>query len=533
MNAFPPPRYVDRGPYRLVAHPIYVGFASACVGASIATGSASGLWLVSPAVALGAAALVHGYEADDLRRRLGDAHRSVPGPFLALCPATPEAPSVRERLSALAIAVLTPVVAARFLPIGMLHRHTFTASTLEAAVVLFLGTAPWGALTRADLRAVEVRSLLGAIVAASVAIVSPIGPSLLIVWSLLVVDAWWTRAPSTWRLARWLVRGAAIAIAASADADGRGLVAVASGVVVYIAVTHKPRVWEGLRRFAEAVANSWREVRFGPVRIINHGAWGGLATFLCVSIAGTLLGPGHIAAVLFPALASMICAALWAQWIEGSPALSRPYGFYGGLLGVCAGSLATPLFGANAWEVLGAFAVAGPVTQATGRMRCLVQGCCHGRPAPPELGIRYTQPTSRVCRIANLRGVPVHPTQLYSILWNLLTEVVVVRLWLLHSPTHLVGGCFLLLNGLGRFVEEAYRGEPQTPIVGGLRLYQWAAVACAVAGALVTGLGAGPDAPSPSLSWPTFAAAVAFGVLTWFATGVDFPESNRRFSRLA
>jgi prolipoprotein diacylglyceryltransferase len=304
------------------------------------------------------------------------------------------------------------------------------------------------------------------------------------------------------------------------------------GAGVYFAAVHVRGLWKALRRSAETVANSWREVRLGPVRIINHGAWGGLATFFCVSIVGTLLGPGHLAAVLFPAFTSMICAALWAQWIEGSPALSRPYGFYGGLIGVCAGALAAPLFGTNVWELLGAFAVAAPLTQATGRMRCLVQGCCHGRPAPPDVGIRYLQPTSRVCRIAHLRDVPLHPTQLYSILWNFLTEIVLVRLWLLHSATPLVGGCFLLLNGLGRFVEEAYRGEPQTPIIGGLRLYQWVAIACALAGALVTALGAGPDAPAPALSWPTFAAALAFGALTWFATGVDFPESNRRFSRL-
>jgi prolipoprotein diacylglyceryltransferase/protein-S-isoprenylcysteine O-methyltransferase Ste14 len=536
MNAFPPPKYVEHGPYRLVAHPIYVGFTSACVGASIATGSASGLWLVSPGVALGAAALVLGYESDDLRRRFGDARRSSPGPFFALSPATPEPPSVRDRLSALASAVLAPLVIVRFLSLDVAHRDVRTPAPIEAAAVLLLAAAPWGPRSRADLRAVEVRALLATIVVASVAFVSAIvtlHPSVLVVWSLAGVDAWWRRAPLTWRWVKWPARGAVVAaIAACADGGWRALVAVAGGIALYVAVAHGLRSWEALRRFAEAIANSWREARFGPVRVINHGAWGGLATFLCLSIAGTLLGPGHVAAVLFPALASMICAALWAQWIEGSPALSRPYGFYGGLLGVCAGALAAPLFGGNVWEVLGAFAVAGPLTQATGRMRCLVQGCCHGRPAPPDLGIRYLQPTSRVCRIANLRDVPLHPTQLYSILWNLLTEIVLVRLWLVHSPTHLVGGSFLLLNGLGRFVEEAYRGEPQTPIVGGLRLYQWAAIACALAGALVTALGAGPDAPAPVFSWPVFAAALAFGALTWFATGVDFPESNRRFSRL-
>src|SRR5713101_6255448 len=46
MNAFPPPRYVAGGVYGLFSHPIYLGFCLACVGVAVATGSASGLWLV-------------------------------------------------------------------------------------------------------------------------------------------------------------------------------------------------------------------------------------------------------------------------------------------------------------------------------------------------------------------------------------------------------------------------------------------------------------------------------------------------------
>src|SRR5439155_18316862 len=52
MNAYPPPRYVAQGIFRLLPHPIYTGFTMLCVGVSIAVVSASGLWLVSPIVAL-------------------------------------------------------------------------------------------------------------------------------------------------------------------------------------------------------------------------------------------------------------------------------------------------------------------------------------------------------------------------------------------------------------------------------------------------------------------------------------------------
>jgi prolipoprotein diacylglyceryltransferase len=166
-------------------------------------------------------------------------------------------------------------------------------------------------------------------------------------------------------------------------------------------------------------------------------------------------------------------------------------------------------------------------------MRCLVQGCCHGHQAPASVGIRYTHPRSRVVRLSTLGGVPVHPTPLYSILWNVATAVVVVRLWSLHAPTHLVAGVYLILNGLGRFVEEAYRGEPQTPIYARLRLYQWVALGSVVAGALVTALGRSAPAPPLEPNLASVLAGLVVGAATWVALGFDFPDSKARFSRLA
>jgi prolipoprotein diacylglyceryltransferase len=64
----------------------------------------------------------------------------------------------------------------------------------------------------------------------------------------------------------------------------------------------------------------------------------------------------------------------------------------------------------------------------------------------------------------------------YSILWNVVIAFAVTRLWLIHAEFSVIVGLYLILTGLGRFVEEAYRGEPQTPIIGGLRLYQWIAL---------------------------------------------------------
>jgi len=228
----------------------------------------------------------------------------------------------------------------------------------------------------------------------------------------------------------------------------------------------------------------------------------------------------------------LVGAGLWAQFIEGSPVLLRPFGYYGGLLGTILGALAAPLTGSSVWLLLAAFGVSGPWIQALGRLRCLVQGCCHGRPAPEAVGIRYVHPQSRVTRLTQWAGVPIHATPLYSILWNIVTGIVLARLWTLHAPLHLIAGLYLILNGLGRFVEEAYRGEPQTPVIARLRVYQWMAIASIVVGALLTAVGHAAPAPVPQFSMMSLFPALSFGAMCWFALGVDFPHANRRFARL-
>ncbi|HWI66552.1 MAG TPA: methyltransferase, partial [Symbiobacteriaceae bacterium] len=103
MNAYPPPDYVARGIYGWVSHPIYVGFIVLAAGAAAAFGSASGLWLVTPAAALALLALVLGYEAPDLARRFGPA---VQPPRLSLPRTGDGAPGVWERVSVYLLVLL-------------------------------------------------------------------------------------------------------------------------------------------------------------------------------------------------------------------------------------------------------------------------------------------------------------------------------------------------------------------------------------------------------------------------------------------
>jgi prolipoprotein diacylglyceryltransferase len=122
---------------------------------------------------------------------------------------------------------------------------------------------------------------------------------------------------------------------------------------------------------------------------------------------------------------------------------------------------------------------------------------------------------------------------LYSILWNLVCGLILGRVWFLRASPALILGLYLILNGLGRFVEESYRGEPQTPMVGRLRLYQVMAILSVVTGAAVTTINTASVTPDPELSWISVFTAAGVGLAAWFALGVDFPHSNRRFARLA
>ena len=91
---------------------------------------------------------------------------------------------------------------------------------------------------------------------------------------------------------------------------------------------------EMLRRAAEWFANSWQEWRMGPVRVINHGFYAGAAAAVQMAIVAAAMGHGQGWKALVTGLAGLVGAGAWAQWVEGSSRLRRPFGFYGGLIGV-------------------------------------------------------------------------------------------------------------------------------------------------------------------------------------------------------
>jgi len=568
MNAFPPRCLVSSGVYRLLAHPIYVGSVTACGGGALLAGSASGLWLVTPALALACAALVLGHERPDLLRRLGAPAR----PWLALPRPEDRPATCGERLAALLLVhgawlAAYEGVLALGLPAGALDpwlawergAPTWAATApIYASIYPVVLVTPLLPRTARAVRDLSVTALVAFALSAWIylwlpvvaaprpmadtglaarlllldrSLDSPAGalPSLHAVWALLGRQA----ISSRWPRARGLATAWAVAVIASCWTTGQhALLDLLAGLAVYVAAAGRARIWKELLALSERVANSWREWRLGPVRLISHAGWAALAAggglLMAQALAGTRLGEFALLAV-----AGLLAAALWAQLVEGSPALLRPFGYYGSLVGLALGGAALAATGRDPWPALGALAAAAPWIQAVGRLRCLVQGCCHGRPCASPAGLRYRHPMSRVVRLTSWRDVPLHATPLYSILANIAAGTLLLRLWNLGMPLTFVTGAYMFLNGASRFVEESFRGEPQTPHVLGLPLYQWNAVIALLTGAALT---AWPGAPALPPSWPGLQAAllaVTVGLVTGAAMGVDLPAGQRRFSRLA
>lgn len=107
--------------------------------------------------------------------------------------------------------------------------------------------------------------------------------------------------------------------------------------------------------------------------------------------------------------------------------------------------------------------------QVFGRIGCFLAGCCHGIPTNLPWGITVTNINS----VTTPLGVPLHPTQLYQSLWNLLTFLILYR----NAKKKRFVGENLLLYGIiypiGRFIVEIFRGdEGRGYIVGNLSTSQ-------------------------------------------------------------
>jgi len=113
-----------------------------------------------------------------------------------------------------------------------------------------------------------------------------------------------------------------------------------------------------------------------------------------------------------------------------------------------------------------AVAVAMPLALAIARIGCTINGCCTGTFAPNlPWAIVYTHPNS----VAPL-NVPMHPTQIYHLLWGLIVFAIVWRLRGKFKPEGCLAFFCFSLFAAGDFGIRFLRTD--VPVLWGLRQAQ-------------------------------------------------------------
>ena len=347
MNAFPPPHLVRTRIYRWVRDPIYIGFVLVCAGVSIAAGSPAGLWIVTPVTALACAALVYGYERHDLRRRFGK--DALQPPVLSIPPDDDNAASATHR-AAVFLWVLIPWVVI-FYAVQALGRPADAFGTMlpfesgwtvlqwtelgYVSTYLFIPVTALLIRTQRDLRRFAVQALIAIVVVSIAWLTIPVVatnrpfiptsalgrllaleqahsngvaafPAFHVLWALIAAEAWHGNARSSgrnwWGWIGWL--WAAIITVTSVTTSMHTVVEVGAAIALFLPIRHYERTWASIRAMTELIANSWKEWRVGPIRIINHGVWGAAGAGVGLLVAGSAAGPDRLGAVIWMALCS-------------------------------------------------------------------------------------------------------------------------------------------------------------------------------------------------------------------------------------
>jgi len=170
-------------------------------------------------------------------------------------------------------------------------------------------------------------------------------------------------------------------------------------------------------------------------------------------------------------------------WEHPSFVLKIWYGgfvFYGGVIG---GLLSSYWLcrkrGYDFWRMGDLMSPVFAAGYAVGRLGCLAAGCCFGLPTGMPWGIYFPQGGEAPA------GIPLHPTQIYSSLW----EACVLALLLFLERRSKSGksdskypgfgargqlfGSWFALHGLGRAIVEQFRDDFRGPTLFNLSISTW------------------------------------------------------------
>ena len=154
--------------------------------------------------------------------------------------------------------------------------------------------------------------------------------------------------------------------------------------------------------------------------------------------------------------------------------------FYGGLIA----ALAVGILLMRRWKLpvltlMDCVAPALALGQAVGRLGCFSAGCCYGRTWEGGWGaVVFSDPLTLAPR-----GIPIHPTQLYTAGALLLILAVLLLRWRHRRFAGQIFFTYGLLHGIARVIIETFRADWRGETWGGLTLTGWLALALAVVSA--------------------------------------------------
>ena len=145
-------------------------------------------------------------------------------------------------------------------------------------------------------------------------------------------------------------------------------------------------------------------------------------------------------------------------------------------------------------SILALLDILGPamaLAHAFGRVSCFMQGCCFGKPAPNGFPVAVCCPAESPAayRYPSLLpgtsgSVPVYPVQLFESAGNILMCIILLLLLRKRKYAGTIGGVYLILYGVMRFLIEFMRGDHTDSILG-LTPSQFIAVAIAIPGGII------------------------------------------------
>lgn len=187
-------------------------------------------------------------------------------------------------------------------------------------------------------------------------------------------------------------------------------------------------------------AGTWHLARYGDRKVISAAESVDLALYLLV---GAVIG----ARVIFVAL----------DWGDYAGHLNKLFNvwegglsFHGGLIGgFLAGALFARRYRKSFWALADENAPGIALGYAFARVGCFLNGCCHGHACNLPWAMKFPY--------GDMPNVPVHPTQLYSIVASLIIFAILKQLRGRFPVRGHLFACYLALYSVSRFLMEFTR----------------------------------------------------------------------------